>query len=43
MIIYPTRYQAYKARIRGCEYVVRVTGGYAVMTHHEYHVWKKQK
>lgn len=43
MTTYPTRYQAEKARIRGYEIVVRVSGGYAVMTYYEYHVWKKQK
>jgi NADH:ubiquinone oxidoreductase subunit E len=42
MTIYPTRYQAYKARRYG-EVVVKVCGGYAVMDAAAYRVWKKQK
>lgn len=43
MIIYETRYKAEKARKKGEEVVVKVCGGYAVMTYEEYRVWKKQK
>ena len=42
MTIYKTRYQAKKAA-RGGEMVVKVCGGYAVMTAEQYHIWKKQK
>ena len=42
MIIYPTRYQARKNATSG-EVVVKVCGGYAVMTYDEYYVWKNQK
>ena len=40
---YDTRYQAEKARKKGEEIVVKVSGGYMVMTYSEYRVWKKQK
>ena len=40
---YETRYQAEKARKKGEEVVVKVSGGYAVMTYREYQIWKKQK
>ena len=43
MTIYKTRYQAEKARRKGAEIVVKVDGGYAVMTYAEYNTWKKQK
>ena len=40
---YDTRYQAEKARKKGEEIVVKVSGGYLVMTYAEYRIWKKQK
>ena len=43
MSIYKTRYQAEKNRRKGEEIVVKVDGGYAVMTYSDYAVWKKQK
>lgn len=43
MTIYATRYQAEKARRKGAEIVVKVDGGYAVMTYADYRVWKNQK
>ena len=43
MMIYKTRYQAEKVRRKGEEIVVRVSGGYVVMTYADYSVWKKQK
>ena len=43
MIIYETKYKAYKARRNGEEIVVKVCGGYAVMTYADYNIWKKQK
>jgi hypothetical protein len=43
MMIYPTRYQAEKARRKGEEVVVKVFGGYAVMTYRDYQIWKGQK
>lgn len=42
MIVYKTRYQAKKNATEE-EKVVKVFGGYAVMTYDEYRVWKKQK
>ena len=42
MIIYQTRYQARKNATNG-EVVVKVCGGYAVMSYDEYRVWKNQK
>ena len=43
MITYETRYQAEKARIKGAEIVVKVCGGYAVMSYDYYYTWRKQK
>lgn len=43
MTVYKTRYQAEKARRKGEEIVVKVSGGYAVMTYAEYNIWKRQK
>jgi hypothetical protein len=43
MMIYPTRYQAEKARRKGEEIVVKVCNGYAVMTYSDYRIWKLQK
>jgi hypothetical protein len=43
MTTYKTKYRAYKERRKGEEIVVKVFGGYAVMTYAEYNVWKKQK
>ena len=43
MITYKNRYQAEKARIRGEEVVIKVCGGYAVMSCQEYNIWHKQK
>lgn len=42
-MIYPTRYQAEKRRVKGAEVVVKVSGGYAVMTYAQYRVWRNQK
>ena len=42
MTIYKTKYKAYKAKSTN-EKVVKVCGGYAVMTIDEYFVWKNQK
>jgi len=42
MTIYSTRYQANKAKRYG-EKVVKVCGGYALMTCEEYAIWKNQK
>lgn len=42
MTIYKTRYAARKAAT-GAEKVVKVDGGYAVMTASEYRVWRMQK
>ena len=43
MMIYKTRYKAEKVRRKGEEVVVKVCGGYTLMTHAEYRVWKNQK
>ena len=43
MTTYKTRYQAEKARIKGEEIVVKVCGGYAVMSYAYYNTWRKQK
>ncbi len=43
MTIYPTRYQAEKSRRKGEEIVVKVCGGYTVMTYTDYQIWKAQK
>ena len=42
-MVYKTRYQAEKTRRRGEEVVVKVDGGYLVMTYADYRVWKMQK
>lgn len=42
MTIYPTRYQARK-HASGDEVVVKVCGGYAIMSASDYNVWRKQK
>ena len=42
MTIYPTRYQA-KKKATSEEKVVKVYGGYAIMTYDKYYAWKKQK
>lgn len=43
MKIYPTRYQAEKARRKGEEVVVRVYGGYTLMSVRDYQIWKNQR
>jgi hypothetical protein len=43
METYKTRYQAEKNRRKGEEIVVKVCGGYAVMSYAEYNVWKRKK
>jgi len=43
MTIYPTSYQAEKARKKGEEIVAKVCGGYAVMSYADYNVWRNQK
>lgn len=42
MMIYRTKYLARKAA-RSDEVVVKVEGGYMIMSAWEYHVWKHQK
>lgn len=42
MILYLTRYAAEKEK-RGNERIIKVTGGYAIMTVQEYNNWRKQK
>lgn len=42
MRIYETRYKARK-EARGGEVVVKVCGGYAIMSAQDYNVWRKQK
>ena len=42
MMIYDTRYQARKAATGG-EVVVKVNGGYTVMSARDYQIWRKQK
>lgn len=42
MIVYKTSYQA-KKNATSEEKVVKVCGGYAVMTYDEYRTWKNQK
>ena len=42
MTIYPTRYQA-KKNATSEEKVVKVDGGYTVMTYDEYRIFKGQK
>lgn len=48
MVIFPTRYQALKARrtnpyFNGSERCVKVEGGYTLMDEQSYQIWKKQK
>ena len=43
MVIYPTRYKAQKAKTSANDIVVKVVGGYTVMTACQYQVWRKQK
>ena len=42
MTIYNTRYQARKAAT-GADVVVKVCGGYAVMSASDYNVWRNQR
>lgn len=42
MTTYNTRYQARKAAT-GFDVVVKVCGGYAVMTISQWQIWRKQK
>ena len=42
MTTYKNRYQANKNKQYG-DIVVKVCGGYAVMSYFEYKIWKKQK
>lgn len=42
MMIYDTRKEA-KAIASGGDFVVKVSGGYAVMTACEYYVWRNQR
>lgn len=42
MTIYPTRYQARK-NATSDEKVVKVSGGYAIMSQDQYRIWKRQK
>ena len=42
MTIYATRYAAYKAKTSD-EKIIKVCGGYAVMTADQYRIWKNQK
>ena len=39
--IYTTRYQAQKAKTGDCK-IVKVDGGYMLMTYSEYNTWHKQ-
>lgn len=46
--LYPTRYKATKERDtnprhNGDDIIVKVTGGYTIMSPWEYDVWRKQK
>ena len=48
MTVYKTRYRAEKARkgnpyIRSDSVVVKVCGGYVIMTAEDYRTWKNQK
>lgn len=43
MEIYQTRYRAEKVRRKGEEVVVKVCGGYVVMSYADYRIWKSQK
>jgi hypothetical protein len=42
MTIYITRYQARK-NATGSEIVVKVAGGYVIMSAYEYQAWRKQR
>ena len=42
MTIYNTRYQA-KKYCKSNEKIVKVCGGYVIMTYSEYEIWKNQK
>lgn len=42
MKIYKNRYQANKDK-RGDQRIVKVDGGYILMTYAEYEIWRKQK
>lgn len=47
-ITYKTRYQAEKARkanpyISSASVIVKVCGGYVIMSPRDYEIWKKQK
>lgn len=42
MFVYETRYRASKEK-KGGEKVVKVSGGYAIMTENEYRIWRGQK
>ena len=43
MKIYKNHYRASKAKTDKNDVVVKITGGYTVMTASEYQVWRKQK
>lgn len=43
MEIFKNRYQAKKALHDDKEVIVKVDGGYTIMSNEEYHVWKLQK
>lgn len=43
MTIYKARYQAEKVRAKGEEAVVKVCGGYTVMSYQDYYIWRKQR
>lgn len=43
MHVYKTRHQAEKDRRKGVERVVKVDGGYTLMTYKDYENWRKQK
>ena len=42
MTIYVTRYQAKKAALSH-EVVVKVDGGYTIMSAYDYQIWRKQR
>lgn len=43
MDIYKTRHQAEKVRKKGEERVIKVDGGYTIMSYENYEIWRKQK
>lgn len=43
MTTYKNRYQAEKLRVKGRERVIKVEGGYAVLSYHDYAMFKRQK